>query len=333
MTSNPFFLLSLLSSSVLAFFTVAFGVEIVIKIFNLKHFRTRSILRLLPVFSLIVDLLFQQYSIAKWINPFSCASCLQKILLGFFFPQLRDQLTEQQISLVTYLGEAHQHSIFSSIFLIFLGISVMLAFFKIIQIIWSIYTIRTILKSSLPFEKPIQSLLLAKKLQKYKVEIYLSDLIEAPFATYNHLIFIPQKTLEILDQQEIEAVIAHELEHIKHLDPLFRILNHFVATISWWIPIGFWTRRMELDQEMACDENVTRYGLAKDSLASALVKVAAQAKCAPSGCSFVSQHSSIKIRFKNVLELNMPFEDSLFGLNMFGALSGAALLLICMFLL
>jgi len=123
MISNPFFLLSILIGSLLAFFTTAFAVEILIKIFQVQQHRVRSMLRLIPLVSLFVDLLFGQSSITQWINPLKCVSCVQKFFLEIFFPSLKAQLDEKQMSLVNYLDTNQQHPLFPAFFIAFVLIT------------------------------------------------------------------------------------------------------------------------------------------------------------------------------------------------------------------
>lgn len=330
MISNPFFLLSLLIGSFFAFFTTAFLVEFSIKIFRIKSYRIRSNLRLLPFISLVVDLVFSQYSIAYWVNPLSCSSCIQKLFLEVFFPQLKSHLIENQMSLVHYLGCGHRHTIFSIIFILFGLISFSLIIKKFAQSFFLMYKLRAIAKKSSIYTHPNATSILIRKLQKNKVSIHVSKEMQIPLAVYPNIIILPQKTIDDLSWQELEAVLAHEWEHIKRQDPLSRLLCHLVAIFFWWVPTHSWIKKMEQEQEMACDRSVLKYGIKGDLIASSLCKVAKQIKSSQPLCYFNEQGNSTLLRIQDILGFGSSDQITLVGLNFFGVVFGGVLLLICL---
>ena len=330
MISNPFFLLSILVSSLFAFFTKAFVVVMIMKIFRIKKHRIRSTLRLLPFFSLVLDLVLNQYSIAYWISPLSCASCVQKLFLEVFFPQVKAHLMENHISLVSHLGIGHEHAIFSSVFVLFGTISLFFVLKKLAQAFFLMRSLHAIAKRAIVSNRPISSIALSQALQKNHVSIYLSQETQVPLTVYPNIIIIPKKTIETLSQQEFEAVIAHEWGHVKYRDPLARLLYHVIAVFFWWVPTYSWIKKVEEEQEMACDQNVLKYGIAGDSIASALCKVARQVKTHQTVCYFNSRENSTVARIEDILGLRAGSRDPVLGLNFFGVVLGGFLLLICM---
>jgi len=330
MISNPFYILLILSSSFFAFFTVAFAVEILIKIFRIQRHRIRSSMRLLPFFSLLIDLLFSQYSIAHWINPLSCESCLQKLILEIFYPHLKMELMQNQISLVRHLGVGHDHGFFSTIFMIFAGASLLFALYKLVQAIFLVYSLHAVMRRASICRRLIVSGELTQMLLKNKINIYVSDEIQIPLTAYPNIIIIPLKTMDILSQQEFEAVIAHEWEHVKYKDPMTRLLYHLVAAFFWWVPTRFWIKKIEQEQELACDQNVLKYGVSADSMASALLKVAKQLKSHQTICYFTSPENSTLVRIQAILGISPKGQAYVPGLNFFGVCVGVCLLLTCM---
>lgn len=330
MISNPFYLLSILISPLFAFFSTAYAIETLIRVFRIKKHRTRSMWKLLPFISLLVDVLFSQFSIAKWINPLSCASCLQKIFLETFFPQLKAHLTEHQISLVNHLGVSYNHSLFSIIFIALGLISLIFAVNVLFQSFLTLYSLRTIIRKGCIYTNTISNELLNKKLKKRKIDIYLSDKIQVPLTAYPNIIVIPQKTFAILPQLEFEAIIAHECEHLKYHDPLTRLLSYLIAALFWWIPTQGWMKNIEYEQELACDQSVAKYGISADSIASALVKVAKQVKNSHAVCYFTSPEHPTLARVQSVLGFCNKCHDSLIGLNFCGVCAGLFLLLLCL---
>ncbi|MBN9377238.1 MAG: hypothetical protein BGO14_09095 [Chlamydiales bacterium 38-26] len=326
MSSNPFFLLPIISSSFLAFIMGQILVEGLFKVVVIKNYRARAMLRLLPFFSLIVDLFFSRLSLSYWLNPFNCSSCVQKFILDVFFPLLKGQLVEQQISLVTYLGANYQHHLISILFYTWIGFSFLYIAFKCIQSIILYRSIKSILMHAEPLIHPVQNSLLAQKIKEMKTRIYLSEALEIPIATYFNTIVIPYKSYQELSPQEFEVVIAHELEHLKYNDPFVRQFYHLLATFFWWIPLKKWMEKIEQDQEMACDQNALKYGFEGDHLASAIFKTTKQLRSPSTFCYFNHPQHPLILRLNALLN---PEDQHLFQFNILGLFLGTLMFLVC----
>lgn len=335
MTSNPLYFLSFLTSSFLAFFVVALAIEILIPLFQVKNYRTRSLFRLLPFFSLFVDLLFKKYSITTLINPFMCTSCSQKLFLENFHPQLKAYLSLNNTSLMRYLGADYQHHLFTILLISLAGVSLYFVVQQLIQAYFLTVSIRTIRKNSTICNRPIHSIQLARMINKYKVKIYISKDIQIPLAYFKSVIIVPQITLEILSQQEFEAVIAHELEHVKYNDSIVRLFYRCTAILFWWVPTESWIKKIEQEQELACDQNVLNYDLKKESIASALFKVTKQIRNIQqiknkSVCYLLNESNPTKARIKAILGLNAHNNEKISKLNFVWASVIIFFLMICL---
>ena len=323
MLTNPFYLLSILCSSLLAFFTVAFVVDLCVPLFKIKAPRVRATLRLLPFVSLGIDFLFNRFSIASWINPLSCSSCVQKFFLSQFQPELKAYLYENEISLTQHLGLVHQHPVFAVLTILVGGFALLMGLRVAIGAFRTSRALNYLKQRGNLVSKSIENVYLYTALQEEQVIVYVSSEIQIPFATYAKEIFMPQNTLKILSVQEYEAVIAHELEHIKRRDPLVRLVYHCIASLFWWVPTQHWIKRMEQEQELACDEAVQRYNLEGDALASALLKVIVQEKLNSYACFF----NPTQVRIKAALG---QLETPLVRLNLIGVVTGAIFMWVCM---
>lgn len=278
MISNPLYLVSILVSSLIAFATVVVIVEASLALFRVERGRIRSLLRTLPFFSLLTDLRGDTFSIGYWFNPLSCSSCVQKVLLHFFFPELKEYLYTNEISLLRYLGSDYSHTIFFLIFVLCISTSVFFSLRKLFEGFLLSLTLRSMTKYGTVCKRPIVNVLLANKVLDSQVKIYVSAGVKIPMATYSKAIFLPQEFVDMFSQEEFEAVVAHELDHIHWRDPLVRFCIQQLSAICWWVPTRAWMKRMELDQEIACDQSVMSYGFEDNFLASALVKVASMSK-------------------------------------------------------
>jgi beta-lactamase regulating signal transducer with metallopeptidase domain len=278
MTSNPFYLISILGSALIAFVTVAFVVESSLILFKIKQARVRAILRFLPFLSLLVDLLLSGFSIGYWLNPLSCQSCMQNLLLNYLFPELKSYLLTNDISLMRYLGIETSHEIFSVAFMLFAAITLYFTLRLFFEGFILSKTVRSLMKSEKTCCRAIENRLLTSAIQENGVKIFTSEKMKIPMAAYSKAIFIPKEIVEKFPQEEFEAIVAHELEHILWKDPLVRLFSQLLSAIFWWIPVNPWLKKLEFEQESACDQSMLKYRFHKEFLASALVKVAMIAK-------------------------------------------------------
>lgn len=307
MISNPFFLISILISALIAFFTVVIIVESSIILFNIKQGRTRSILRFFPFISLSLDLLLHTFSIGHWLNPLNCSSCVQKFFLTVFFPNLKSYLYSNEVSLLTYLGAGISHTIFSIMFGVFLVITL----YFILRVLFSTFVFAKALQDKITPEdictRSIKNVLLLAAIQKNNIKIFASEEVKIPMVTCFKAIFIPRKIIEI-PQGEFEAIIAHELEHLLRKDPIIRLFSQLISSIFWWVPTHSWRKKLELDQEIACDQSISKYGLNKEFLASALMKVAttARKKSCEAFCYLNDKKHPLLRRLEMMLDLTSP---------------------------
>jgi beta-lactamase regulating signal transducer with metallopeptidase domain/peptidoglycan/xylan/chitin deacetylase (PgdA/CDA1 family) len=89
------------------------------------------------------------------------------------------------------------------------------------------------------------------------VRLCQSALVEVPTAVghLRPLIIIPASALVGLTPRQLEAVIAHELAHIRRYDYLFNLLQTAVETLLFYHPAVWWvSRRARAEREHACDD-------------------------------------------------------------------------------
>ncbi|MFT3786262.1 MAG: M56 family metallopeptidase [Tepidisphaeraceae bacterium] len=69
----------------------------------------------------------------------------------------------------------------------------------------------------------------------------------------------PAALLTQLTPRQVEALLAHELAHVKRLDPLVNHLQTLLETVLFFHPCVWWlSRRVRADREMCCDEIASR---------------------------------------------------------------------------
>lgn len=73
------------------------------------------------------------------------------------------------------------------------------------------------------------------------------------------MVLVPVAWLAEMPLDVLEAVIAHELAHIRRHDVWFNLFQRFVETLLFYHPAVWWlSRRVRLAREMCCDEMAAR---------------------------------------------------------------------------
>ena len=71
----------------------------------------------------------------------------------------------------------------------------------------------------------------------------------------------PQRVSEHLAEGQIEAILAHEVSHVRRRDNLAAALHMIVEALFWFHPLVWWLGTRLVDEsERACDEEVLRLG-------------------------------------------------------------------------
>src|SRR5262249_42754499 len=90
----------------------------------------------------------------------------------------------------------------------------------------------------------------------------------------NPLLLLPADISDRLDDEQLEAVIAHELFHVERRDNLTAALHVIVETIFWFHPFVWWIgSRLVDERERACGEDVVECGSDPEVYAGAILKV------------------------------------------------------------
>src|SRR5437763_5513913 len=83
------------------------------------------------------------------------------------------------------------------------------------------------------------------------------DRLDAPaaFGWIRPVVLLPVRALSGLTEDQIEAVIAHELAHIRRLDCFVNLFQIAVETLLFYHPPGWWvSQAIRIAREHCCDE-------------------------------------------------------------------------------
>ena len=108
------------------------------------------------------------------------------------------------------------------------------------------------------------------------------------------VILLPPAAAMGLTVQQLEAVLAHELAHIRRYDYLVNILQMTVETLLFYHPAVWWvSHRMRVERERCCDDEAVRLCGDATAYARALVTMARQQvpllAMGSSGCSLTDR--------------------------------------------
>jgi beta-lactamase regulating signal transducer with metallopeptidase domain len=91
------------------------------------------------------------------------------------------------------------------------------------------------------------------------------------------VIVIQENLATELEAGEFQAVLLHELAHVRRADNFWSAAAHVVTCLFWFHPLLWWLERRAVEEsEQACDELVVRWGATPDGYAQAILKVCRQ---------------------------------------------------------
>src|SRR5687767_10092196 len=106
------------------------------------------------------------------------------------------------------------------------------------------------------------------------VQIWISELVSSPVTIgfIKPMILVPLAAINHLTPQQLEAVLLHELSHIRRFDYLVNLLINFIQTLLYFNPfVKAFVKIIEREREKSCDEMVIQFRYDTHEYASALL--------------------------------------------------------------
>lgn len=105
--------------------------------------------------------------------------------------------------------------------------------------------------------------------------IALPGLVEPSiFGIRRPLLVLPEGITDCLTAPQLDAIVAHELCHVRRRDNLAAAVHMFVEAVYWFHPLVWWIRaRLVEERERACDEEVLERGSEPQVYAEGILKV------------------------------------------------------------
>ncbi|QHS60059.1 M56 family metallopeptidase [Chitinophaga agri] len=107
-----------------------------------------------------------------------------------------------------------------------------------------------------------------------KVKLLISQYIQVPvmIGFLKPVILMPAAMFNNLTAEQLEAILVHELAHIKRNDYLLNIFQSIVETILFFNPFIWWiSKNIRLEREHCCDDIVLKHQVQPLHYAKALV--------------------------------------------------------------
>ena len=157
--------------------------------------------------------------------------------------------------------------------------------------------------------------LLASGMTSGEIDILLSRSSFEPgiFGIVHPVLLWPEGVSEKLDDAHLEAVIAHELCHVRRCDNLAAAIHMLVEAAFWFHPLVWWVGSRLIDErERACDEEVLQRGSERHLYAESILKICEFCLSSPLTCVSGVTGSDLKKRMAHIMtdhvirNLNFP---------------------------
>lgn len=301
------------------FLALSVCIECAFVFIKIQNRRIRYCARLLPLIKLPFDaVLFTFFDQGFFINlnPFSCEMYFSDFLATLLPAEWFFSLAPSgHLVIPTYLAALLPPLLLKSTMLLILLTACSLLCFRIYQFIQYKKYFMRILHNASVYQKTLYNQSLQAEINRFQAIVLISSDVTVPLSAESRYIIFPHYLLSELSQEEFEAVIAHELEHLRWRDPLLKLFSVVIASLFWWIPTRWWIKRLECDQEQASDCSVHRYGLRSIDLAQALLKVVGKIKTNPhhlsAMCPLVSKKNMHVERFHKLLHGSVKEKSTL----------------------
>ena len=122
------------------------------------------------------------------------------------------------------------------------------------------------------------------------------------FGIHRPVLLWPRGISERLTDEQVEAILAHELCHLRRRDNLAAAMHMAVQTIFWFHPLVWWIgARLVDERERACDEEVIRLGSEPEVYAESILKTCQFFVESPLVCVAGVTGSDLKKRIEQIM--------------------------------
>ena len=122
------------------------------------------------------------------------------------------------------------------------------------------------------------------------------------FGIFRPVLLLPEGILDSLSTEHIQAILAHEMCHVRRRDNLAAALHMAVEALFWFHPLVWWIgARLVEERERACDEEVLLSGSQPDVYAESILKTCQYYLESPLVCMSGIAGSDLKKRITRIM--------------------------------
>lgn len=302
------YLFNIIINSILSFYSSVLLVSLFVYFLRIKNPRVQSFCFLLPFCKICLDLFFYRFSnwaLAFNVNPLLAQTGTRTLHVQIdpFFGIQFSMQNGQTFSLADVIALS-VGLFWVRVIVIAIGTGAVIALILCwVRFVRDGQCTNRILQNALPIHRLILNPNLKSWVNKKKVQLVASSAIYAPCIARKTLLF-PSSLINALSQQEFEAIVVHEMTHLRCKDCIIRLMCWLISAVFWWIPTQWWRKHMEELQEKASDRAIYKFGISKFALAEAVLKAArnTQAPHLKSVISFIERRAILTNRMRTILQ-------------------------------
>jgi len=122
---------------------------------------------------------------------------------------------------------------------------------------------------------------------------------------FRPVLLLPRSIDERLRPEQLEAVLTHEIGHVRRRDNLTAALHMLVEAVFWFHPLVWWIGARLIDErERACDELVVAAGHDRATYAEGILDVCEHFAATPLRCAAGISGSDLKRRITQIMRYN-----------------------------
>jgi beta-lactamase regulating signal transducer with metallopeptidase domain len=134
------------------------------------------------------------------------------------------------------------------------------------------------------------------------VRVTSGDLTTGVFGVLRPVVILPRQLLQVLEPRQLQAVLAHEVCHVRRRDNLTAALHRCVEVLFWFHPLVWWIGANLLrEREAACDEAVVDEGHEQGVYAESILSACRLGVTAPSSAVAASTGGDLCQRLSSIM--------------------------------
>jgi uncharacterized protein (TIGR03435 family) len=137
-----------------------------------------------------------------------------------------------------------------------------------------------------------------------RIQLIISEQTLEPgiVGVFRPALLLPKGISEQLSDEQLKAIMMHELNHVRRHDNLTAAFHMVVEALFWFYPLVWWIGARLLDErERACDEEVLHLGIQPQTYAESILKVCEFYLGSPLVCIAGVTGSNLKKRIEEIM--------------------------------